>query len=1335
MIIRLCIVLFFNPQNYYFFLNFVSVFYICVYFFCNFASVFHHSYIDAMQLVHIKRYFFSKSWVLTLLFLYLFLQSVDIQAQKIQKSISLNWKENLIYHINEDFTLEMLYFDGAISDFNYGDLPVFCQKFAVDKFFDDCDIQLSNQHFVPIDAKDRNLIQDEFLSFDIQVFVKCFSDKKRYYAVVSLLPFVKDASGQISKLVSFDLSLNPKYLHSLAKSGHNYSSQSVLASGLWFKVGVTESGLYKISYDNLVELGYSGGALPSELLGVFGNGTGRLSEVSGTPRPDDLLELPIEIHDGGDGSFGPGDYLVFYAKSPHGISYDAGTQLFTHQYNIYSNYSCYFLCVSGVGNHKRVNTSSPMSGGASRSVTDYVDYKFSETDVTNLDQTGQEWFSDLFDVTLQRSYNFTFPNVKSANAKLTLASASTATSSSSFSIFINGNSVGVQNITSQSGVVAKLAKNTFDFVPMQTELSVSLNYNRSLSSTKAYLDYIAIQALCDLRMNGSQMRFNNAKYLYNSGIASYEIANAGSTLRVWDVTTPENTVQMPGSLTGSTFKFLALDTAYREYVAFDGSSYKTPALIGSVANQNLHSAESQVDMVVIAHPDFLSQAQQLATYRRQHQGISVRVVTPSQVYNEFSSGAQDPVAIRDYMKMIYEKSNGVYPKYLLLFGRPSYDYRGLVSGTSIYVPNYQRPASSYIAESAFRANDDFFGILDDGEGECSQGMVDVAVGRFPVSTAAQADLAVRKCTNYTAKNNLVSTGSAQISNFADWRNVIAFVADDGDMNEHFNTAEACSEIVADVNPIINLDKIYCDAYVQKSNSGGQRFPEVTTAINDRMSRGALFFTYVGHSGKDGWAHERILEYSDINNWKNAYNQPIIMTLSCDFAWYDRPEVSPGEACFFNTNGGATGLLTTSRVAYGGSNAMYAKRVFSNMFNREDGRCRTIGELNRKAKNEAGGNSDALSMFIVLGDPSMPLALPEYYVVTDSINGQASNAITDTLKALSEVVVKGRIVDENGNVLPDFNGNVFTSFFDKEMSMLTLGNDPEESQVAEFKVQKNVLFKGNNTVSNGQFTLHFIVPKDIDYSYGNGKFSYYARSNSADAAGFSSQFLVGGNSGNHYQDNEGPQIDIYLNDDNFVNKGITNANPLLLIKLQDELGVNTTGNGVGHDLVAILDDANDAQIVLNDHYEAEQDSCNKGTVRYQLSDLTPGNHKIKVRAWDILNNVSEREIEFVVANEQQLTLDHVLNYPNPFTTNTDFFFEHNHPGEALDVLIQIFTIGGKVIKTISETQFMDGNRSNPIHWDGRDEYGDKIGKGTYIYRLRVRTSEGKTAEKIEKLVIL
>ena len=1276
----------------------------------------------------------SKSWVILLPFLLLMMQFVDSQAQIIRKKNSLTWTKNLVFKIDDENTLEFLNFEGAMSDFDYGDLPVFFQKTAVDNFFSECEVQLSNEVYENLSPEDKALVPSQLLKSVIEPRVHCYAEKGKPYAVVTLLPFVSDGSSQVKKLVSFEMTLKPKAVVS-AKSGHAYASNSVLSSGLWYKVGVTESGLYKLTFEDLVEMGFSALSVSSSLISVFGNGTGSLPEVCGTNRPDDLLELPIMIHDGGDGVFGAGDYFVFYAKSPHRVSFDASARTFSHKYNIYSDYSYYFVNLSGVGMQKRVTTAEPESVSYSQTVTDYSDYRFYEVDKLNLEETGQEWFSDLFDVTTQRSYTIGFQQIKSEPAILTLVAASIPVASSSFAISVNGSSVGSLPIAPMSGAELRIEGSSFSFVPNSSSIGVTLTYNRSSSLSKGYLDYIAVQAVCPLSYTGGQVNFNNGKYMSNGAVSQYKLSNANSSIRVWDVTDPSQTFQLAGSLNGSVYQFVSVDTCFRQFVAFDGSSYKSVTTVGNVSNQNLHSYESQVDMIILTHPDFMAQAERLASVRRQEQGITIKIVTPNQVYNEFSSGAQDPVAIRDYMKMIYERSNGVYPKYLLLFGRPSYDYRGRVDGTRIFVPNYQRPLSGTISEGMFRANDDFFGILDDGEGENSHGLVDVAVGRFPVSTASQANLAVQLSTNYTSRRNLVSSTSSQVSNLADWRNVFCFVADDGDQNEHLNNAEACAAIVQSGNKTINLDKIYCDAYTQQSNAGGQRYPGVNTAINDRMDRGALFFTYVGHSGKDGWAYERVLEYTDINSWTNTYNQPVMMTLSCDFGWYDRPNLSPAEACFFNPDGGAAALITTSRVAFGGSNASYARKLFTRIFSSENGHKRTVGEMNRQAKNDFGGNSDAISMFFLLGDPSMPLALPQYTVVTDSINGMSVTALNDTLKALSQVVVKGRVVDASGQTLTGFNGNIYTSLFDKKTTVRTLSNDPAESPATEFEVQKSILFKGNNTIKNGRFEAKFMLPKDINYAYGNGKFSYYARGEEADAAGYFDAFVVGGNSGISYDDKEGPQIDVYLNDDNFVNQGLTNSDPVLIVKLKDEYGINTTGNGIGHDLVAILDGNNDAQIVLNDFFEAVQDSSNQGQVRYQMRNLSTGKHVIKIRAWDIFNNVSERELEFEVANDAALTLEHVLNYPNPFTTHTSFFFEHNHPGENLDVLVQIFTISGKLIKTISTSIFSEGTRSTPIDWDGRDDFGDKIGKGTYIYRLKVRTSDGKTAEKIEKVVLL
>jgi hypothetical protein len=630
--------------------------------------------------------------------------------------------------------------------------------------------------------------------------------------------------------------------------------------------------------------------------------------------------------------------------------------------------------------------------------------------------------------------------------------------------------------------------------------------------------------------------------------------------------------------------------------------------------------------------------------------------------------------------------------------------------------------------------DDYFGVVT----ALNQSLINISVGRFPVSTSTQAKIAVDKTINASVRYKIATQNASQVSNFGDWRNVLTFVADDEDTSTHVDNADSSAREVADLYPAFNLDKIYIDAYPMVSYAGGRRYPDANKAIKMRMEKGTLVIAYFGHGGGNGWSQERILEISDINNFKNKYNQPLMVTLTCSFGWYDKPATSPAELVFLNENGGASALITTTRDT--GPNKEFGEKLFTEMGRKVDGKYQTIGEIHRKAKNvqTVGGATGSARVVYLMGDPAMKINIPNQHVVTDEILGEDLQPI-DTLKALTKVTVKGRVTDDTGNTLTDFNGNVFPSIFDKKVTQKTLEQVPA-SPMREFTVQKNVIFKGNATVTNGNFEFSFFIPKDINYEYGKGKISYYAASANDDAGSYYDNIIIGGMTDKPFSDDKGPDISIFLNDEKFVPGGITNPNPVLILKLKDEYGINTTGNGIGHDLVAILDSNVEKQMVLNDYYLADQDSYNSGTVRYPLQNLTTGSHTLKVRAWDINNNPSEASIDFVVKTDEKLELANVLNYPNPFTTKTAFLFEHNQPMETFDILIHIFTVSGKLVKTIQvPALFLEGSNnhkvSNLFDWDGRDDFGDKIGKGVYLYRLTVRNSQGQTAEKIEKIAIL
>lgn len=1288
----------------------------------------------------------KKSWVRLLLFFLFFIQILDFQAQTIIKKYTFQWKDPVSFTFSDGYETRFLAFEGAAYGWDFPDLPTFYEIIPVDNFFSGYRVNVVARKYADMSATDCKLVSSDFHQKEIEFQIASVYDRNRIFAQLHFIPIEETAPGHYRKLLSVTLEIegdNPMD----QKNKRDYTAQSVLASGQWYQFSLDQTGIYKVTYQNLTDMGMSTPISTSQLA-VFGNGGGMLPESNAAYRPDDLQEIPIQIYDGGDGTFDNGDYFLMYGLSPHKISYDSANQRFSHAFNVYSDASYYFVTQTpGIGTKKRIQVVDNENLEANSNVQSFTYFDFFEEDIVNLCESGRTWYGDRYDVTQTHDYSFQLPSAPVGSGRVSVKGASTASASSFFKVTVNQNQIGNSYIGPATGnTIVCITTGDLSFNASSRDLDIQLYYNKPTTSAVGYLDWIEVEVPCSLTLRNGQTCFRNPSTVGEGNVTRFDISGVSASASVWDVTDPAQTVRYALTADNQGAHFKAQTTDLREFVLFDGSRYLSVQPLSKVPNQNLH-ATAAVDMVIVAHPDFLSQANRLAQFRAENDGLNVKVVTPQQVYNEFSSGSQDPIAIRDYMKMIYDRTNKAYPKYLLLFGRPSYDFRGRVQGTALYVPNYQynieyndnwsNPEYYYISEIYHQySNDDMLALLDDNEGIGANGLFDLAVGRFPCATVAQATTAVDKSIRYTEKRNLLPEGSTQISNFGDWRNMMAFVADDEEHNDFVIHADAFSQTVEQDNPDINFDKIYLDAYQQVSNAGGQRYPDAVTDINNRMNRGALFYTYIGHSGKDGWAAERVLESSDINKWSNKYNMPAMLSLSCTFAYYDRQALSPSDLIFFNNNGGAVMVIAAAREAWSTPNNSFGDYIFKLMFQKDaDGKYLSVSDMERLAKNSYGGRI-SLAMFVVYGDPSIRLSVPTYRVITDSINSHPVTVSSDTVRALSKVTVCGRVTDNNLQTLTHFNGQVYPSVYDKKVTVTTLLNDPDPNvEPFEFKVQKSVLFKGNVTVKDGRFRYSFYVPKDIDYSYGNGRISYYACTDKEDAAGSFTEFVIGGVDTSAIADSESPRISLFMNDENFVNGGITGSDPVLIAKISDNFGINTTGNGIGHDLTAVVDNATGNKIVLNDYYQTEKDSYNSGIVRYPLQDLTPGDHTITVRAWDVNNNSSEQELTFRVVSEDKFSLSHVLNYPNPFTTHTDFYFEHNQPGGTFDIQVSIYTISGKLVKTLYDTQYMEGNRCRAISWDGLDDFGDKLAKGTYLYRVRVKNQDGKTAEVIEKLVIL
>ena len=1122
-----------------------------------------------------------------------------------------------------------------------------------------------------------------------------------------------------------------------ASGQRNYKTNSVLTSGNLYKISVKDAGIYKIDIPFLNTLGINTSNLSSNSISLFGNGGSMLNESnSANSWMDDLQENTIMVVDGGDGIINGADYILFYANGPDRWIKDSANLRFTHQKNIYSDKSYYFLSIGGNG--KRVTTSQVLSS-PNITINSFSERYFHELDTVNFLNSGKEWYGEEFSnapgKTTVKIFTVNIPNIQ-LNSPILLTNSCIARSvgvNSRFDVKINDQVAGQITINPISGgqfdLFAQQSTATFSGIASQANSNISYIYNPGSFNSQGWLNWFELFTRRSLSMNNvDQLLFRDWLSVGNN-IGEFVISNASGSTRVWDITDALNPVGMQGNLVNNEFRFVNNCSGLREYAAFNNNNFLIPGIVGKISNQDLHNT-SPVDFLIITHPALLVQAQRLANFHKQQNGLRTLVVTTDQVFNEFGSGSADPVAIRDWVKMYYDKygsSPANKPKYLLLFGDASFDYKNRLKNNTNLIPAYENnfsldPLSTY-------TTDDFFGFLDDNE-DINSGIIinylDIGIGRIPANTIDDAKNFVDKLENYFKPQS-----------FGPWRNNLTFVADDEDMNLHLQDAEIITATAATTAPVLNQQKIYLDAYQQESGSGGSHYPQVVQAINNKIYNGTLIWNYNGHGGPRRLAEETILDQSIVNNWNNPDHLPLFITASCDFAPFDNPPAnSIGENILLRPQTGAIALMTTTRVVFAFSNRIMNNNYLQFALQPDvNGNYKSLGEAVKEAKNytyQTSGDVTNNRKFILLGDPAMTLAFPTLNAKVVKVNGQPS-AQVDTMSATEKIMIEGEVTDVQGNLLNNFNGNIFPTVFDKPQTINTLANDAG-SQVTSFTTQTNILFKGKASVTNGRFSFSFKMPKDINFQYGNGKLSLYAENGTSDANGYFTGFIVGGSGNNTGNDNEGPQLKTYLNDEKFVNGSITNQNPVLIVKLADSSGINTTNTGIGHDIVATLDGDNSKYFILNDFYESELNSYQQGVVHFQLPVLEPGSHTIKVKAWDVLNNSNEVILEFTVASDEKLEIDHILNYPNPFTTSTSFWFEHNKPGQDLQVKLQIFTLTGRVIKSIKQTINTPGNRSSELEWNGLDDYGDKVGRGVYLYRLSVTAPGNQKKEKIEKLVI-
>ncbi|WP_339634029.1 type IX secretion system sortase PorU [Bizionia echini] len=1285
--------------------------------------------------------------------LLLFVWFVSVVAFSQQKRFDITWNGTKTI-ATESFAIEVPAFNSEYFSYSLTDGLEFIAQWDIPQFINENSVQISNVNYANISITDLEDVDLKTVPNSLKFQLKNSVSRTKNHAFLTVSAIVKD-KGVYKKVTSFTVNYNSQ--NSFRAANRSNIVNSVLSSGAWYRFEVDRSGVFKISRQFLEQLGVNIDAVDPRTIKLYGNGGRMIPYANSDPYPTDVMQNSIRVIGESDGYFHDGDYILFYAEGPNGYDVKRNTNV-----NAYNSATHYYINISP-GNGKRIQPMIQPSGSVDMVINTFQDYKYHELDEYNLASVGRRWFGNRFDIETTQTFDFSFPNIVSTiPVKLKTYVASTSEIPTTMDLQVNGTSVSnlVIPAVTETTLVSESIFNG-DVVVANSNVAVTLDYdNGGNPSALGYIDYISLEATRELKFAGSQFVFYNRAVTGASGVGQYTLSNASQVNEVWDITDIYNIKNFSNTGSNATISFTAPLGSLKKYAVVAAPSFFEPIMVSNpyLGNQNLkgtifNNAQGvfqDIDYIIIARGDMLGQAERLAQINRNQYGLNVKVVNLNSIYTEFGPGTQDIGAIRNFVKYVYDNASSPENrlKYLCLFGDGSFDYKDRIPNNTNVIPSWHA-YDSFNLTSSF-VSDDFYGMMDPNEGEMqTSDKLDIATGRILADSPQRAKEMVDKIASYYVE-----------ASYGNWRNNVVVISDDVDESWEKDiqlTTNSIGDNITAEKGFINVTKIHSDAYVQESSAGGDTYPAVKTAMINAIENGVLVVNYFGHGGEDGLTKERVFEKPDAQNLNNVCKLNCFVTVTCEYTRFDNPfRPTAGEFTYWNKDGGAIGLITTTRqifVSVGISfNIALSEYLFS--YNPDDDYADdeypSMAEALRLTKNSssiAGIGQRRLVFFI--GDPAMKLTFPKPDIRLTAVNDIPVSQPAPKLKALSRAKISGEVSDSNGMVLSNYNGVLSVNIYDKKTERTTLANDRvrEGGQLIkmDFETLGATIFRGQASITNGQFEFEFIVPRDIGIPEGNGRISFYAKKANAldDQSGANSNsIIIGGLNLDAPEDVVGPVIQLYMNDENFVSGGITNGSPSLLVKLEDENGINTA-SGIGHDIVAILDGDETNPYVLNDYYQAEIDDFQRGTANYPLRDIEPGLHTLTLKAWDVYNNSSTSEIQFVVHDENQsLVIENVLNYPNPFVNYTEFWFNHNS-SDPLDVSVQIFTVSGKLVKTINgQTNSSEccgkgtSALSRDIVWDGRDDFGDKIGKGVYIYKLTVRSPLlNKSVEKIEKLVIL
>lgn len=1107
------------------------------------------------------------------------------------------------------------------------------------------------------------------------------------------------------------------------------AQESVLASGIWYKLAIDKNGVYKINYDLLRKIGVDVNSINPYHIKIYGNGGGMLPQANNTDRASDLIENAIVVTGEEDGKFNPQDFILFYGEGPDKSSFDLKKNIFFYERNLYDDHNYYFLTISeNDGKRLQYNDNAATTANV---IDVYDDYVYHELDKFNVLKSGREWFGESIytDIAFKLDVKGIVNN--SSIKVVSDVMAQSYNTGSTFKTFFNSVIVGEQFVSSipdpsYSPYAAKGLHNRDTLIfnsntvmaSEKNEQEIKYQYFKSAGYAQGYLDYFLVSYKRKLALYKDQTIFLASTSLQNV-VSTFEVGQVSDQCTVWEITNPLEPRFQPFSLNDGAGSFTINTSDLHKFIVFN-QNLPAPTFVQQIDNQNLHSL-STPNFIIVAYPKFINEAQRLADHRQNHSGITTVVVSTEEIFNEFSSGRKDVCAIRDFTRFLYKKNPSAL-RSLLLFGKSSYDYKDRVYNNTNFVPTYESRNSLETLETY--SSDDFFGFLEDSEGQWGEDptedhTLDISVGRIPVKSVEEGQNVVAKIIDYDTNP----------TTFDSWRKELVFVADDGDNNIHQSQSDKLAQKVESSHPEFNARRIFLDAFTQNSTPAGDFSPDTNKAIQDAIDRGSVIINYTGHGGERIWAQEKIFDDMMINDLDNkAY--PLFVTATCEFGRSDDPGIVSGaELAVIKKDGGAIGMVTTARPVNSSTNFELNQAFYDALFIRESNSFLTLGEIFRRTKNNSTSGISNRN-FSLLADPSIKLALPEYKVIVNSISNEQGE---DSLKALSTIMVKGEIQNITGNKAEDFSGVLKATLFDKENTFTTLGS---ENPPYTFKQWYNTIFRGAATVTNGNFEFNFIVPKNIAYQVGKGKLSLYASQKTTlqDATGVALDFIIGKSNPYAKSDIAPPTIDLFMGDETFINGGTIKSDSYLVAKLHDESGINISGYSIGNSLIGVLD--NKEIFILNDYYAANENDFTNGKIVYKMRGLSPGKHTINVKAWDTYNNSAQATITFMVSDGEGLKIENFGNYPNPFSENTTLYFTHNSPGEDLETIVTLYDLSGQLLKTSEFFITSSSYKVELVELNSNLDFDKKLSPGLYFAKLVVRSvSNGSKSERVAKLIIL